>query len=92
MIKEELSFHHIKSYQIKKNDTVMLWGWPPSETATILDNSRGNIRRVFLNGDYGTVYVWDIVAKIDKQTGKTEYLELSDYQKKAKLRVNAAGF
>jgi len=80
----------IKTSGIKKDATVStIHG-----LATILDNSRGIVRRVKLvsNGDISTVYVWNILDYFDAETGEWYKVSLTDGQVKRRIAVERAGF
>lgn len=60
--------------------------------STMMDNLKGNIRMVKVNGfvlEIGSVYVWDISEVKNPVTGLWEKVELTDKQKAAKKMVNA---
>ena len=77
------------SNDIKKGMEVVANGFSGS---TMMDNLKGNIRMVKVNGfvlEIGSVYVWDISEVKNPVTGLWEKVELTDKQKAAKKMVNA---
>ncbi len=80
----------MKSNDIKKGMRMRLNnGW----FATMLDNRRGNIRLMEVEGyatDVGSQYVWDIHSvEVD---GKWESVDLTPKQIKDRNRIKALGF